>query len=163
MFCSESTLYNLSNLNCLSLSFQRAICFQPATRSKSLFTIPLEIWIVNSKFEFLYFVLFSKSLSVPSLACRSVSARLFNHISHLFASLFFKKISLFLCLLYLSCFFGLFFSDFIHTELYTSHKELLILRFNLYFFVDFYLFLYLWIPLLKKQMIYTFSMFFSLI
>ncbi len=52
----------------LSLSFQRAICFQPATRSKSLFTIPLEIWIVNSKFEFLYFVLFSKSLSVPSSA-----------------------------------------------------------------------------------------------
>ena len=29
--------------------------------------------------------------------------------------------------------FRIIFSDFIHTELYTSHKELLILRFDLYF------------------------------
>ena len=128
-------------MNCLSLSFQRAICFQPATQSKSLFTIPLEIWIVNSKFEFLYFVLFSRSLSVPSLACRSVSARLFNHISHLFASLFFKKISLLFVLALPIVFFRILFSDFIHTELYTSLCELFILRFDLLFFVNFSIFL----------------------
>ena len=64
-FCSESTLYILSNSNCLSLSFQRAICSWPATRSKSLFTIPLRIWIVNSKFNFFYFL----SISSFVLAC----------------------------------------------------------------------------------------------
>ena len=112
-FCSESTLYNFYRIWIVChWVFKEPSVFNRLPGQKACLLYRLRFGLSTRNLNFFISCCFPSLCRCPHRRCRSVSARLFNHISHLFASLFFKFFSLLLVLALSIVFFGIIFFRF---------------------------------------------------